>query len=311
MSSMKKRGLGKGLSALVEENIVDPLVEIVPNFDRVRVEGGNKGEFMVSPDVILPSRYQPRKEFDDSFLEELSESIKKYGIVQPLVVSDLGDGTYELVAGERRLRASKLAGLDRVPVVIREFEEKDRLAVALIENIQRADLNAIEIAEAYQEMIDRMFLTQEEVALIVGKSRTSVTNTLRLLKLPESIRVKIINHNISEGHGRSILVLYPNFQKMEEVAHLIEINDLSVRQTEDLVRKVSVELLENSSDDNKNKKISYQNERILALEEKLVKNLGAKIKITGNEAKGSIKIFYHNAEELEILIQNMLKNRDY
>ena len=303
--SVRKKGLGKGLAALVEEHIVSPLVEITPDVQQFSSKN-NSGALSVSPHNILPSRYQPRKEFDEAFLEELADSIRKHGVIQPLVVSDLGDGTYELVAGERRLRASKMAELKTVPIVIREFEEKDRLAVALIENIQRADLNAIEVAEAYQEMIDRVNLTQEEVSLIVGKSRTSVANTLRLLKLPDSIRTRVVNNNISEGHGRAILSLYPNFQKMEEVARISEEEDLSVRQTEDLTRKV---LSEDINKDNNVKSIA-PNSRIQALEERLIKMLGVKTKIAGSTDKGSIKFFYHTPEELEILIQNILKNKD-
>ena len=303
--SVRKKGLGKGLAALVEEHIISPLVEITPDVQQFSSKNNN-GALSVSPHNILPSRYQPRKEFDEAFLEELADSIRKHGVIQPLVVSDLGDGTYELVAGERRLRASKMAELKTVPIVIREFEEKDRLAVALIENIQRADLNAIEVAEAYQEMIDRVNLTQEEVSLIVGKSRTSVANTLRLLKLPDSIRTRVVNNNISEGHGRAILSLYPNFQKMEEVARISEEEDLSVRQTEDLTRKV---LSEDINKDNNVKSIA-PNSRIQALEERLIKMLGVKTKIAGSTDKGSIKFFYHTPEELEILIQNILKNKD-
>lgn len=306
--SIKRKGLGKGLSALVEENITNPLIEISPNLNPFSVTSKNNGSLEVDPYKILPSRYQPRKEFDESFLEELAESIRKHGVIQPLVVSDLGDGTYELVAGERRLRASKLAGITAVPVVIREFEEKDRLAVALIENIQRTDLNAIEVAEAYQEMIDRVHLTQEEISLIVGKSRVSISNTLRLLKLSDIIRKKIINHNISEGHGRAILSLYPNFERMEEVAHLAEENDLSVRQTEALTQKVLAE--NNPKEIDVRKSYDEHHTKISALEEKLVKTLGVKTKVTGNTNKGSIRFFYHTAEELEILVQNILKNRD-
>ena len=303
--SVRKKGLGKGLAALVEEHIISPLVEITPDVQQFSSKNNN-GALSVSPHNILPSRYQPRKEFDEAFLEELADSIRKHGVIQPLVVSDLGDGTYELVAGERRLRASKMAELKTVPIVIREFEEKDRLAVALIENIQRADLNAIEVAEAYQEMIDRVNLTQEEVSLIVGKSRTSVANTLRLLKLPESIRARVVNNNISEGHGRAILSLYPNFQKMEEVARISEEEDLSVRQTEDLTRKVLSEDINKDND----VKSTAPNSRIQALEERLIKMLGVKTKIAGSTDKGSIKFFYHTPEELEILIQNILKNKD-
>ncbi|MGL5955863.1 MAG: ParB/RepB/Spo0J family partition protein [Brevinema sp.] len=306
--SIKKKGLGKGLSALVEENIIiDPMIEITPNIQQ-NLLIQNKGVLTINPDNILPNRYQPRKEFDEAFLEELAESIKKHGIIQPLVVSDLGDNRYELVAGERRLRASKLAGLKLVPIVVQEFEEKDRLAVALIENIQRADLNAIEIAEAYQEMIDRADLTQEEISAVVGKSRASVANTLRLLKLPESIRIRIINNNLSEGHGRAILSFHPNFVKMEEVAALAEENDLSVRQTEELTKKM---IADNYSiqglDPQKDNPLSF---RISTLEEKLTRVLGVKLKISGTTNKGSIRLFYHNEEELEILVQNLTKNTD-
>ncbi len=301
--NMKKKGLGKGLSALVEENIIDPIAEISPNITPVR-----EGLLTVSPHKILPSRYQPRKEFDEAFLEELAESIKRHGIIQPLVVSDLGDGRYELVAGERRLRASKLADVESVPIVIREFEEKDRLAVALIENIQRADLNAIEVAEAYQEMIDRANLTQEEISKVVGKSRASVANTLRLLKLPEGIRKRIINDNLSEGHGRAILSLSPDIIKMEEVASLAEENDMSVRQTEELVKKIL------NNDNNKTAKPqSSKDMRIFQLEEKLTRALGVKLKVSGTTAKGSINIYYHNEEELQVLIQNITNpsSRDF
>ncbi len=300
---MKKKGLGKGLSALVEENIIDPIAEISPNITPVR-----EGLLTVSPHKILPSRYQPRKEFDEAFLEELAESIKRHGIIQPLVVSDLGDGRYELVAGERRLRASKLADVESVPIVIREFEEKDRLAVALIENIQRADLNAIEVAEAYQEMIDRANLTQEEISKVVGKSRASVANTLRLLKLPEGIRKRIVNDNFSEGHGRAILSLSPDIIKMEEVASLVEENDMSVRQTEELVKKIL-----NNDNVKTAKPPQSKDMRIFQLEEKLTRALGVKLKVSGTTAKGSINIYYHNEEELQVLIQNITNpsSRDF
>ncbi len=225
---MKKRGLGKGLSALIQESELSAVET-------------QSGLLTVPPDKVLPSRYQPRKEFNDAKIEELADSIKRHGIIQPLIVSDLGDGRYELVAGERRLRASKLAGLSEVPIVVKEFAENERLAVALIENIQRADLNAIEIAESYQEMIDRAGLKQEEISDAVGKSRASVANTLRLLKLPESIRLRIINNNISEGHGRAILALHPDYQKMEELAALVEQNELTVRQTEEQAKKMLAE----------------------------------------------------------------------
>ncbi len=220
----------------------------------------------------------------------------------------MGNGRYELVAGERRLRASKLAGLSEVPIVVKEFAENERLAVALIENIQRADLNAIEIAETYQEMIDRADLTQEEISSVVGKSRVSIANTLRLLKLPESIRARIVNNNISEGHGRAILALHPDFVKMEDLAFHVEQNDLSVRQTEEQARKM---LADDYSIQGLDQQIENSTaNRISQLEEKLTRALGVKLKVSGNTNKGSIKLFYHSEEELQILVQNITKSTE-
>jgi len=296
-----KKGLGKGLSALVQENIISTIEEINPNDIRII----NKDSvFKVSPKNILPSRYQPRKEFDEAYLEELAESIKTYGVIQPLVVSDLGNNTFELIAGERRLRASIIAKIEYVPVIVREYQEKDRLAIALIENIQRADLNALEIAEAYKEMIDRLSLTQEELSHIVGKSRTSVTNTMRLLKLPEMIKKMILNQNISEGHGRVLLSLIPDYKLMETIALKIEEKELSVRQTEDLIYQIN----NKSNNDGFNKKKKNDiNEKIHLIEERLIKNLGLRTKMTGNIDRGSIRLFYHTSEELEVLLQYLLK----
>ncbi|MGL4366981.1 MAG: ParB/RepB/Spo0J family partition protein [Brevinemataceae bacterium] len=297
-----KKGLGKGLSALVEENLINPpAVSLNPEVHYFE----NKGILTVDVSKVLPSRYQPRKEFDEAFLEELAESIRKHGVIQPLVVSDLGDGNYELIAGERRLRASKLAELQSVPVVIREFEEKDRLAVALIENIQRADLNAIEIAEAYKEMIDRLSLTQDDVAKLVGKSRTGVANTLRLLKLPNNVRQMIINNNISEGHARALLALN-DFTMIQETAILVEQEELSVRETEELVRK----MLNKTETLPKESKPLSKDDRITALEQKLIRTLGIDTKISGNIQKGSVQFFYHTPQDLEILTKVLFQQSE-
>ncbi|MGL4389105.1 MAG: ParB/RepB/Spo0J family partition protein [Brevinema sp.] len=300
-----RKGLGKGLSALVEESsVVSSPVDVRP--EAIRGSDIDRGVLFVSVDVILPSRYQPRKEFDEAILEELAESIRQHGVIQPLIVSDLGNGSYELCAGERRLRASRLAGLENIPVVIREFKEKDKLAIALIENVQRTDLNAIELAEAYKEMMDRLNLTQEQVSQSVGKSRASIANVLRLLKLPETVRKMIVSENLSEGHGRALLPLN-DLQLIEDVAKMIDEKDLTVRETEEYVRKYHL----NKNDlkifaDNQG---HQKNEKMSALEERLVKTLGVKTVVSGNKDKGFVKLFYHTSEDLEIILKHLIKEK--
>lgn len=303
--SLRKKGLGKGLSALVQESIDNPFVEICPDSGVVTLE--NQGIRMVSVESILPNRYQPRKSFDPAYLEELASSIREYGIIQPLIVSDLGDNlSFELVAGERRLKAAKIVGMKQIPIVVKDFEEKDRLAVSLIENIQRADLNAVEIAEAYQEIMQRLALTQEDLAKIVGKNRATVANTLRILRLPEKIRYMIIRDEISEGHGRALLSMSPNYSQMELIAKEIVQQALSVRETEDIVRKFLTSSEEQSQKKPQKNSISG---RLAALEEKLIQILGVKTKISGTEKKGLIKLYYHNTEELEVLMRNIYETK--
>ncbi|MGL4394270.1 MAG: ParB/RepB/Spo0J family partition protein [Brevinema sp.] len=299
-----RKGLGKGLSALVEESTISATPVNVRPDDIPRTEV-NQGVLFVAVDKVLPSRYQPRKEFDEAILEELAESIRQHGVIQPLIVSDLGDGSYELCAGERRLRASRLAGLDVVPVVVREFEEKDKLAIALIENVQRADLNAVELAEAYKEMMDRLDLTQELVAQSVGKSRAAVANALRLLKLPDSVRKMIVSDNLTEGHGRALLALN-DVQLIEDVAKMIDEKDLSVRETEDFVRKY--QLKPNNIETVDQDRVS-KNEKISLLEERLVKTLGVKTVVSGNTNKGFVKLFYHTSEDLDIILKHLIKEK--
>lgn len=289
MMAYEKRTLGKGLSALVDEQINDIISNNISQ-DKIN---------LVKADKIIPNRYQPRKEFNDASLEDLADSIKEHGIIQPLIVSDLGNGEYELIAGERRLRAAKIANLLEVPVVIKQFNDRDRLVLALIENIQREDLNCIEIAESYQEIMDQLKITQEQVAQLVGKSRTSITNTLRLLKLPISIRKMILQNNLSEGHGRAILGL-EDMNNMILVAEQIDRDDLSVRETEELVRIYN----------KKHKKdtvfIKKLDQKIEILENKLISDLGLNVKVSGNIEKGMIKIFYHTKEDLENFIKRIM-----
>lgn len=285
----ERKILGKGLSALVDEQLNDVISNdiVESKVNLVRIE------------QILPNRYQPRKEFNDASLEDLADSIKKHGIFQPLIVSDLGNGQYELVAGERRLRAAKIANLLEVPVIIKEFNDHDRLVLALIENIQREDLNCIEIAESYQEIMDKLQITQEQVAQLVGKSRTSITNTLRLLKLPMQIRKMILQNNLSEGHGRAILGLN-DINNMILVAEQIDRDDLSVRESEELVR------IYNKNNHKDRGFVEKSDKKIEILENKLISDLGLNVKVNGSIEKGTIKIFYHTKEDLENFIKRIM-----
>lgn len=285
----EKRILGKGLSALVDEQINDIISNNISQ-DKIH---------LVKVDKIIPNRYQPRKEFNDASLEGLADSIKEHGIIQPLIVSELGNGEYELIAGERRLRAAKIANLSEVPIIIKNFNDRDRLVLALIENIQREDLNCIEIAESYQEIMDQLKITQEQVAQLVGKSRTSITNTLRLLKLPIPIRKMILQNNLSEGHGRAILGL-EDINNMILVAEKIEKEDLSVRETEKLVR------IYNKKNNKGTGFIEKTDQKIEILENKLISDLGLNVRVSGSIERGIIKIFYHTKEDLENFIKRIM-----
>ncbi len=219
-----KHGLGKGMLALMDENTVEEI---------------EKSQIVKLPiDKIMPNRYQPRKHFDENALEELANSIKENGIIQPIIVSELGNGNYEIVAGERRWKAAKIAGLTEIPAIIRDCNEDERLEIALIENIQREDLNPIEEALAYKEILERLSITQDELSKKIGKNRVSITNTLRLLKLPEYVREKIISGELSEGHARVVLSL-EEIDKMIAFTDYIIQNDLSVREAEKLAGNFS------------------------------------------------------------------------
>ena len=217
MMAKKQSGLGKGLGALMLENSVDDMIS--PN--------------TVSIDEIVPNKEQPRKTFDEGSLAELSESIKQHGVLQPLLVRPLPEGGYQLVAGERRWRACRMAGLREVPVVIKELTDTETMEIAIIENLQREDLNPIEEAEGLQALIDKCGFTQEEVATSVGKSRPAIANSLRLLRLPPEVREMTKNGEISAGHARALLA-FDNEAMIYEVANNIVSKKLTVRDVERL-----------------------------------------------------------------------------
>lgn len=248
-------------------------------------------------ETISPNPHQPRKNFDEGKLKELSDSIKEHGVLQPLVVSRKDDGSYELIAGERRLEASKIAGLTKVPVVVRAATEQNKMELALIENVQRHNLNVVEEAKAYKKMQDTFALTQEEIAGRVGKSRSAVANVLRLLKLPVEILKALGEGRIAEGHARTILSV-SNSEKQRALFELILNDNLNVRQAEDRVREVTVKT--------NPRKLKRLDPEIQSKQEKLSELLGTKVKIKKNkEGKGQVMIEFYSNEEFSSLINKL------
>ena len=249
---------------------------------------------------IVPNPRQPRTRFTDEELAELADSIREHGVIQPLVVSEQSDGTYVLIAGERRLRASMLAGLSSVPVVTRQADDRELLELALIENIQREDLSPLEAAEAYKSLEENFNLTHEEISKRVGKNRASITNTMRLLKLPGDVQKALLEKKITEGHARVLLSLPTPQAQINAMNHIIN-NDLNVRQTEEYVRS----LVGEKKAAPKNTKQALEPE-MQELEERLRQLIGTKVSLrpTKNGA-GSINIHYYSAEELESIIEKL------
>ncbi len=281
----KRPGLGKGLDALI------PMDE---SQESILAES-NLGASEIATDLITPNPRQPRAKFSEEGISELSASIREHGIIQPLIVTQEIEGlAYTLIAGERRLMAAKKAGLEKVPVVIREASDQQRLELALIENLQRADLSPLETAEAYHQLATDFSLNHGEIADRVGKSRVAVTNTLRLLNLPPSVKQALVQGQVSEGHARALLSL-PSTQAQAAALQSIIERQLNVRQTEELVRKLSGE-----------KPVTTPKPapmpEIVALEEKLESALGTRVKMKHGKEGGTITIHYYSDEELNALI---------
>jgi ParB family chromosome partitioning protein len=280
--------LGKGLEALIP---VHGNIEESPSAYSQPAE--------LSIEHIRANPFQPRQEFDPLELEELAASIREKGIVQPVIVRPRPDGQYELVAGERRLRAAKLAGLAQIPVTVREVNDSECLEIALIENIQRSNLNSLEEAMAYQQLMSQFNLTQEEMAKKVGKERSSVANTLRLLKLPNSIREMIKKKRLSEGHARALLGISDE-QMMERLAEKIVRDNLSVRETERIASGIKPEKAISSP---KTKKSELKDPHTRQLEEELRRKLGTQVKVLPRSAKkGKIEIEYYSLEDLDRIL---------
>jgi len=270
-----KTALGKGLEALIPD----------------------KGEEVIHLDIdrIFPGEQQPRKTFRDDSLKELSASIKERGVLQPIIVSRSGDGTFRLVAGERRWRAAALAGLKKIPSLIRNVASRDSLEIALIENIQREDLNPIESAEAFNRLITEFKLMQEELSDKVGKDRATIANYLRLLKLPDEVKTLLYNGTLSLGHAKAILAIEGKANQIEAARKILK-KGLSVRDAESLSKKMP------ASSHAK----SVKDPQISSLEEKLIRGLGTKVRIMNKGKRGKIEIEYYSFEELERLLDILL-----
>ncbi len=281
----KKRGLGeRGLGALLAGSKV--------NLDQELKD--HDGELRKVPiDLIQRGRYQPRRDMDPAALQELADSIRQQGVMQPVVVRPISEGRYELIAGERRWRATQMAGLDSIPAIIRDVPDEAAIAMALIENIQRENLNPIEEAFALQRLQDEFGLTQAQVAEAVGKSRTTITNLLRLIGLSEDVRIMLEHGDLEMGHGRAMLTLAPELQM--QVAKQVVAKSLSVRQTEALVRRVQQE-----TPDSKSRKKGTVDPNIRALQDDLAERLGARVSIDhGQRGKGKLVIEYSSLDELD------------
>lgn len=302
----KKTGLGRGLDALFPDKTVTAKSGTKEVKEKTTVHQKKKedseqekisgGSMMVKISSVEPDRQQPRKKFDEDALLELSESIKQYGVLHPLLVSDK-KGYYEIIAGERRWRAAKMAGLKEIPVVIKEFSAQEVVEISLIENIQREDLNPIEEALAYKRLIEEFHLKQDEIAERVSKSRTAVTNSMRLLKLAPKVQEMVVDEMISAGHARAILSI-SDAETQEMVALKVFDNKLSVRETEDLVRKIL-------KPSNKKEKVSNPAEDAIyeSLEEKMKGITGTRVFIHRKKNnKGKIEIEYYSREDLERII---------
>ena len=283
----ERKGLGKGLGALFED----------VNIDSTEIEGSkaNKEDInFIEIDEIAPNESQPRKTFNKEKLEELARSIKTHGVIQPIVVRKQGSH-YEVVAGERRWRAARIAGLSEVPCIVRELTDEQNMLVAIIENVQREDLNPIEEARGIRAMIEDYELTQDEVAKAVSKSRPYITNALRMLKLPDAVLDMVSAGKLSAGHARAILSAKE--EEQTEIAKHVETKGLSVREAEKLSKKGL------SFDRKKPGKHPTKNAAVKQIESELSSALGTKVNLSQNGNKGKIEIEYYSREELEGLIE--------
>lgn len=293
---MAARGLGKGLDSLIPSTIGETKVKK----ETANQEKANGPETLVKITKVEPNREQPRKNFDEDALLELADSIKQFGLLQPILVQDR-KGYYEIIAGERRWRAAKLAGLKEVPVIIKNLTEQEIVEISLIENIQREDLNPIEEAQAYKKLLQEFNLKQDEVAERVSKSRTAVTNSMRLLKLSDEVQQMVINEMISTGHARALLAVEDS-EEQYILAQKIFDEKLSVRDVEKLVKNLHKPPKPKKVDD-KTLEVIYQD-----VEEKLKQALGTKVSVSSKgEGAGKIEVEFYNHQDLDRLMEIFIR----
>lgn len=281
---MSKQVLGRGLSALIPGAKKDDEVSSSKSVNITEIELEN----------IRHNKYQPRKDFNDNSQQELILSIKEKGIIQPILVRLLDDG-YELIAGERRFRAAKALGLNTIPAIIKSVSDEESLELSLIENIQREDLNPIEEAKAYESLINDFNLTQEEIAIKVGKDRTTIANSIRLLKLPLDIQDKLMSNEITVGHAKVILGLTNSSDQRIAVENILK-NGLSVRDTEKYVERLKEAPVHK-------RKMAYKDPHVTALEEHIQRVLGTQVRICQGKKKGRIEIEYYTQEDLQRILE--------
>jgi ParB family chromosome partitioning protein len=305
-------GLGRGLSSLIPQKRISPDEGDEKTIDKPKDDfnyfganqkptissgenkTGNGGVQEVDVSRIVPNPHQPRIRFDEAKLKELSSSIKEHGIIQPLTVSK-SNGNYEIIAGERRFEAAKLAGLTKVPVIVREANDQQKLELAIIENVQRHDLNPVEEAKSFKKLIEEFDLSQEEISTKMGKSRSVVANKLRLLSLPLEIQIGLINEKITEGHAKAILAI-DNPEKQRALYDLILKNNMTVRQTETKSKDVTVKT---------HQRTVQIDPEVKQIEDDLSQNLGTKVKLTKAGGGGKIVIEYYSKEELGNILNHI------
>ena len=294
-----KRGLGKGLDSLIPTNVMmESEVKHATVSTASSAEEGKDGTLMVKLSKVEPNREQPRKNFDEDSLQELAESLKQFGMLQPILVQNRGD-YYEIIAGERRWRAAKIAGLKEVPVIVRELTDQEIVEISLIENIQREDLNPIEEAQAYKRLLTEFHLKQDEVAERVSKSRTAVTNSMRLLKLCDEVQKMVVDDMISTGHARALISIEdPEEQYL--IAQKIFDEKLSVREVEKLVKDLH-KPPKPPKEENKTLQAIYQE-----ISERLKQSLSTKVSVSAKQnGAGKIEIEFYNHEYLERLLERI------
>jgi ParB family transcriptional regulator, chromosome partitioning protein len=309
-ADMKKRGLGRGLDALFqqakkEEEAFQPKIKRADEMAQPQIQPlapapqqQNNAQRRLPVEKLVPGKYQPRRSFDDAALDQLAESISAHGVIQPLLVRPLGSDRYEIIAGERRWRAAQKAQVHDVPVVVRELSDTEALEIGLVENLQRADLSAIEEAEGYQRLMDEFGHTQEKLAAQTGKSRSHVANTLRLLKLPAAVRKQVETGTLSAGHARALV----GSADAERFADIIAKRGLNVRQTEKLIRDSATP--EGKKKAFKAQGFTQKDADIRALEEKMTALLGLNVTIDGG-ASGKLVLEYKSLDQLDDVLERL------